>query len=444
MSEIANRSGTKYGASSRGVVLTCLAITVIDGIDLLMYGVVLPTLLNTEQWGITKTTAGLIGSLSLVGMMIGAMGAGYLTDLLGRRPVILACIAVFTLFTTLCSVAPSLEIFGLFRLLAGLGFGGALPTVIALTQEYARSDRRQLYNGIVQAGYPIGGCIIAVSGIFLLPAFGWKSVFWMGAIGGVVVLAIAFRYLPESIAFLAGKGRIDEAEALATRYGVEIAEPEAERGRGDRSHALKVIFSPKYRVSTLMFPLVCFFGLLLGYAMNTWIPQILQSVGYDLGSALTFLLAFNLGSITGVVVLSGLADRFGPRRVISAGFLTGAVTISVLTLQPAQSLVFVFISIVGFAGASQIAVTGFVGIHYPAEVRGTALGFAVGLGRLGGIAGPILTGFILSSSLGTFAVFYVFAVIGVLAAITVALIPRVKSTTISAIESDIALKDGVR
>ncbi|BAH52767.1 MFS transporter [Rhodococcus opacus] len=429
-------SATNGRSSTLAVVATCLAITTLDGLDLIMFGTVLPTLLEKEEWGITAASAGLVGSLSLVGMLIGAMFAGYFTDIVGRRPVILACVVNFSLFTALCAFAPNLELFGLFRFAAGIGFGGALPTVIALTMEYVPFERRQFFNGVIQTGFTIGGCVAAISAIYVIPAYGWHMMFLVGGALGVVVLAITLKTLPESVAFLIQKGRHDEAQAIMVRYSIDmrtesgraVTEDGSDTGRG---RALARLFAPGYRGATVLFPLISFCGLLVAYAMNTWIPQMLRSTGYDLGSALVFLLAFNLGSAMGMVVLSGLADRFGPRPVISTGFVVGAIAVSVLTLEPAQALVFALILLIGFCSASQTAVSGFVGIYYSPRARGTALGLAIGLGRLGGVCGPIVAGLIVGSSLGTQWAFYVFAAVGLVAAALVVAVPKRQPDTVA-------------
>ncbi|MFV9431604.1 MFS transporter [Rhodococcus aetherivorans] len=415
------------------VIATCLVIATLEGLDMIMFSAVLPTLLEEGEWGITAATAGLIGSLSLLGMLVGAIVAGYVTDTVGRRPVILACVVLFSLFTTLGGLASSATLFGVFRFLAGVGFGGALPTVIALTMEYVRKDRRQFYNGVVQTGFTLGGCLIALAAMVVIPSYGWRPLFLIGGGLGLVVLAIAAKTLPESIAFLARTGRVEEVSRIQMRYGVEVEEnPPAKNsggGSGDRSQALRLMFGPQYRVASLLFPLICFCGLLVAYAMGTWIPQILRASGYDLGSALTFLIGFNLGNAMGMVVISGLADRFGSRPVISLGFVAGAAAVVLLTLEPAQAIVFVLVLLIGFFSSSQTAVSGFVGVYYPDRARGTALGLSLGLGRLGGICGPILTGLIVGSSLGVEWAYYIFAVVGVLTAGLVLLVPRINRST---------------
>jgi MFS transporter, AAHS family, benzoate transport protein len=417
-------------SGSRAVVLTCLAVTVLDGIDLLMFGAVLPTLLQDQVWGMTAVEAGLIGSLSLFGMMIGAMLAGYLTDIVGRRPIVLACVALFSVFTGLCALSQNLEMFAIFRLLAGLGFGGALPTVIALTMEYVRLERRQFYNGVIQTGFPIGGAIISVVAIFVIPAFGWHSLFAAAAIIGIGLFVVAYRNLPESLAFLVARGRVEEARALAARYDIgddaesAIALRAASEARPEKKSAFKTLFVPGLRVAAIMFPLISFFGLLVSYGMNTWIPQILRTTGYDLGSALSFMLAFNIGSAIGMVVLTGLADRFGSRRVISTGFIVGAAAVATLVLAPAQALVFTLVLVIGFCASSQTAVYGFAGVFFPPAARGTVLGLCTGLGRLGGVVGPIMVGLVISTSAGATGVFWAFAGVGLAAALLVALVPR--------------------
>ena len=422
---------TVWAAGSRTVVLTCLAVTILDGIDLLMFGAVLPSLLQDQEWGMTTVEAGFVGSLSLIGMMLGAMLAGYLTDIVGRRPIVLVCVASFSVFTGLCAVAPNLELFAAFRLVAGFGFGGALPTVIALTMEYVRVERRQFYNGVIQTGFPIGGAIIAVLAIFVIPAFGWRSLFAAAGVIGIVLFAIAYRNLPESLAFLVARGRTEEATALAERYDLgRSAESSAALRTAEpstpphRRSALRTLFVPRLRIATVLFPLISFFGLLVSYGMNTWIPQILRSTGYDLGSALTFLLAFNVGSAIGMVVLTGLADRFGSRRVIATGFSVGAVAVAVLTIGPAQGAVFALVLLIGFCASSQTTVYGFAGIFYPPAARGTVLGLCTGLGRLGGVAGPIMVGIVMATSAGATGAFWAFAAVGIAAAVLVSLVPR--------------------
>jgi AAHS family benzoate transporter-like MFS transporter len=415
-------------ASSRrglAVVAICFLTIVFDGYDLILYGSVVPSLLAEPGWGIGPAQAGAIGSYALAGMLIGALAAGAVTDVIGRRKIVLVGIAWFSVAMGLCAVAPSAEVLGLFRFLAGLGLGGVLPSAIALTVEYAPRGRRQLYNALMFAGYSVGGVLAAVLALALVADQGWRVMFWIGVAPLVLVLPLAAAFLPESAAYLAARGRRAEAEELAARYGATLdPAPAADIPTGPR-----VLFGPAYRTATLLFGAASFCGLLLVYGLNTWLPQIMREAGYPLGSALQFLLVLNVGAIVGAVGASALADRFGPKPVTAAAFLaaTGCLLLLSQRLDTAVLLLAVAVAGLGSVG-TQILVNGYVAVHYPAATRATALGWALGVGRAGAILGPLFGGWVLASGYGFEWNFYGFAVPALAGALLIALVPRVRGT----------------
>jgi len=419
--------------SGLAVVAICFLTIVSDGYDLIVYGSVLPSLLAEPGWDLGPAEAGAIGSYALAGMLIGALVAGAVTDAVGRRRIVLVGIAWFSLATALCALAPSPGLLGLFRFLAGLGLGGVLPSAIALTVEYAPRGRRQLYNAVMFAGYSVGGVLAAVLALALVTGHGWRIMFWIGVVPLVLVLPLAVRYLPESAGYLLARGRRAEAEALAARYGVELDEPPAERA-GPR-----VLFTPAYRTATLLFGAASFCGLLLVYGLNTWLPQIMRQAGYPLGSALQFLLVLNLGAIAGAVGASALADRFGPKPVTVSAFLaaTGCLLLLSLRLDTAVLLFAVAIAGLGSVG-TQILVNGYVAVHYPAAVRATALGWALGVGRAGAIVGPLFGGWVAGSGLGFEWNFYGFALPALAGLVFIALVPRPARVRAGAVAGEVA------
>jgi AAHS family benzoate transporter-like MFS transporter len=169
-----------YNRTALGVVAICFASIVFDGYDLIVYGTVVPALLEYREWDLTAVEAGAIGSYALIGMLFGAMMVGTITDIVGRRKIMLFCISWFSLFMGLCATAPSPELLGLFRFIAGLGLGGVVPTAIALTIEYAPPHRRSFTNALMFSGYSVGGILAALLAIPLLPAFGWRLMFAIG------------------------------------------------------------------------------------------------------------------------------------------------------------------------------------------------------------------------------------------------------------------------
>ncbi|MGH3088868.1 MAG: MFS transporter [Rubrobacteraceae bacterium] len=338
-------------------------------------------------------------------------------------------IAWFSLSMGLCAMAPSAELFGLFRFIAGLGLGGVVPTAIALTIEYAPPNWRTLANSTMFSGYSIGGILAALLAIALLPDFGFRTMFWIGMLPLVTLLPLAWRFLPESVGFLVANGRRDEAEALARRYGIRIerkdaSSPAATEGRG-RLGALASLFSRSYIAPTMLFWFATFIGLLLVYGFNTWLPQIMREAVYPLGSALSFLLILNLGAILGTPVAGALADRYGRKLITIACFLAAAVCIWLLSFALPTLGLYALVAVAGLGAiGTTILVNACCAQYYPAGSRATGLGWSLGIGRLGAIAGPLFGGFIAASQLGFEWNFYAFAVLALLGGFFMLLLPR--------------------
>lgn len=411
------------------VVALCCATIIIDGYDLIVYGTVVPSLLDgSAEWKLSEAETGLIGAYALVGMLFGAMMTGTVTDLVGRRRIMLGCIAWFTAAMGVAAIAPTPGFFGFARFLAGLGLGGVVPTAIALTIEYAHPRHRSRTNGLMFSGYSVGGILAALTAIAVIPQLGWRAMFWVGVVLGVALLPVAWRLLPESASFLLARGRREEAETLARRYRLALEEPPAAGDGAPRGlSTLKALFVPRYVAGTLLFWLGTGVGLLLVYGLNTWLAQIMREAGYPLGSALAFLLVLNLGAIIGTPLFGALADRVGSKPVTLGMFLTAALCIFLLSFELPSFLLFV---LVGIAGACTIGTTILVNAYtanfYPAHMRATGLGWALGVGRLGAILGPIYGAFILASGWGLDANFYAFAAPAVLGAVSMLLIPALR------------------
>ncbi|MGX9899775.1 MFS transporter [Arthrobacter sp. SA17] len=169
------------------VIFLCFLAIVFDGYDLVVYGAIVPKLLAYEPWGLTPVQTGAIGSYALAGMFIGAILIGYLTDVVGRRKIMMVSIASFSLLMLLTAWAPTPELFGLFRFLAGLGLGGVIPTAIALTVEFSKLNRRNFNNALMFSGYAVGGILAALLSLAFLPTLGFQG---MLALGGIPLIAV--------------------------------------------------------------------------------------------------------------------------------------------------------------------------------------------------------------------------------------------------------------
>lgn len=404
------------------VVVICLVTIVFDGYDLIVYGAVVPALTAPgSEWHLTLPQAGAIGSYALMGMVVGTLIVGALTDVLGRRRIMLASIAWFSIAMGLSAMAPSPEIFGAMRFVTGIGLGGVVPTAIALTVEYAPPHRRNFNNALMFSGFSIGGVLAAVLAINLLPDHGFRVLFWVGMAPLLIVVPLAWKFLPESAAYLLARGRRAEAEALAARYGIPLP---AEPGSMEKKSAIAILFAGNRIIATFLFGAASFIGLLLVYGLNQWLPKIMTTAGFPLGSALTFLLVLNVGAVVGSLLVSLLADRWGSKAVTIAAFGSAAASLAVLATKPEAGLLMALIAVAGFGTTgTQILINGYVATHYPASARATALGWSLGIGRIGAIVGPTYGAWLLASGRGIEWNFYGFAIPAVIGALIIAAVP---------------------
>lgn len=416
------------------VLFWCALIIIFDGYDLVIYGVVLPVLM--KEWGLTPLQAGALGSYALFGMMFGALIFGSLSDRLGRKPVIALCVVLFSGFTVLNGFARDPLEFGICRFIAGLGIGGVMPNVVALMSEYAPKKIRSTLVAIMFSGYSVGGMLSAGLGIVLLPAFGWQSVFYV-AIVPLLLLPLILRFLPESVGFMVRKGREDEARNVLQRI-----EPTYVPQSGDSfvAGALKAAGAPVVQLfrdgralSTLMLWVAFFCCLLMVYALNSWLPKLMVSAGYGLGSSLTFLLVLNFGAIFGAVGGGWIGDRFKLQKVLVAFFIIAAISISLLGFNSPTVVLYGLIAIAGATTiGTQILAYACVAQFYPMAIRSTGLGWASGVGRTGAIVGPLLGGALVGIQLPLHLNFMAFAVPGVVAAMAMCFVYQRQSKAASA------------
>lgn len=387
------------GARSWVVPLAWTAV-LLDGFDLVVLGTVLPVLLRGHVWGLTPATASVVSTVGLIGMMLGGLLVGTITDVIGRRKSLIISVAVFSVCTLLCAFAPGVFVFGLLRFLAGLGLGGCLPTAITLVTEYARSGRGGSATTTVMTGYHVGAVLTALLGIVLIQPLGWRAMFVAGALPAVVLIPMMLKYLPESEVF-------EQVRA-------------SERTAG---HAVKGLVRGGMLRATIAFWVTSFMGLLLVYGLNTWLPEIMRQAGYPLGAALSLLLTLNLGGIAGLLVAGRVADRAGIRPSVIGWFIGAALFLALLSVKlPAVGL-YAAVFLTGcFVFSAQVLVYAYIGRTYPDAIRATGLGWAAGIGRLGAISGPILGGALLTAGIAYPWGFYAFAVVGALGAVGVSLV----------------------
>ncbi|HLV76603.1 MAG TPA: aromatic acid/H+ symport family MFS transporter [Marinobacter sp.] len=408
------------------VLFWCTLIIIFDGYDLVIYGVVLPLLM--EQWNLSPQVAGLMGSSALFGMMFGAMGFGMLSDRLGRKKTILICVVLFSLTTVINGMATNPWQFGVLRFIAGLGIGGVMPNVVSLMSEYSPRRSRSTLVALMFSGYAVGGMMSAGLGIWIVPNFGWEIMFYLAAVP-LVILPLMLRYLPESVAFLMTRKREAEARDILRKVApaLDIRETDTLTVPPTPENKAPVLelFRDGRAFSTMMFWVAFFCCLLLVYALGSWLPKLMSMAGYELSSSLMFLMVLNIGAIFGAVGGGWLADRWSLRSVLSSFFVLAAGSLVLLGF---ENPIWFLYALVGVAGAttigSQILLYAYVAQYYPTSIRSTGLGWASGIGRNGAIVGPIIGGTLLALALPHHMNFMLLAIPGAIATIAITLVGR--------------------
>ncbi|AFJ47862.1 MFS transporter [Shimwellia blattae] len=414
-------------AATRRVLLACWLSILFEGYDVGVMGAVLSSMAEDSRWGLTPMQLGALSSYALVGMFFGACVAGTLSERIGRRRMLLLCVGLFSLAMLATAWAPTPFWFGVARLIGGLGLGGVIPMAAALTVEYSPPARRSYNYGIMYSGYSLGILCAALVAMWLIPHFGWRSVIGVGALPLLALVPIA-RLLPESLEYLVSRGRMDEARQLAQQLGVPLPQTGAPHPGAQQPgwrHTLGLLFSPAWLRATLCFWVALFCGMLLVYGLNTWLPTIMRKSGYALGPSLLFLVVFSLTSAIGGLCLGRIADRLGARRAVALSYLLGAAGICALMFKHSLGVNILLTGIAGLGSISaSLILTGYLATWYPGASRAAATGWALSFARIGAMSGPLFGAWIAGSGLALSWNFAAFALVSLVAALAVLLLPR--------------------
>ena len=299
-----------------------------------------------------------------------------------------------------------------------------MPNVVALMTEYAPKRIRSTLVAVMFSGYAIGGMASALLGSFLVVDYGWKIMFYIAVIP-LLALPLLWKFLPESLMFMTKKGETEKVRAVVHKIAPELNIPSTASFKLDEPVAgdeapLRALFQQGRMFSTLMFWVAFFMCLLMVYALGSWLPKLMIQAGYSLGASMLFLFALNIGGMVGAIGGGVLADKFHLKPVLTIMFTVGAIALILLGYNSPQAVLYGLIAIAGAATiGSQILLYTFVAQFYPAAVRSTGMGWASGIGRIGAIVGPVLTGALLTLELPHQMNFLVIAIPGVIAALAI-------------------------
>ena len=401
------------------VIGLCMFFNMLDGFDITAMAIVASAV--SGELALTADKLGWIFSFALAGMMAGAMFLAPFADLVGRRRMIIASIALVGVSIMLTAQATSLPEFIVLRFISGLGAGTMLACQATLAAEYSPERYRALSVALVTSGYPLGAMCTSVVANLVMPEFGWRGMFWFGGGLTFAMTLVAWFFIPESLKFLIERRPADALQKanrvlrklkktpLAELPAVNAGLSPARRGLID---TMLLLVAPAHRRVTLTLWITFFLCFAALYFLMSWVPKLMVDAGYSESVGRDAFFLFNFGGVLGIYLLGGLSTRFKLTNLIFALLALSAAGMVVFALAPADKiLLLAMIFIVGLCQQG-----GFTGLYsaaakaYPTSIRSTGIGWCVGLGRSGAVIGPAVAGYLIYFGFDMSANFIVFAV----------------------------------
>lgn len=404
----------------------CFLIVLVDGFDTQAVAFAAPLLRHELQGG--PHALGALFSAGLFGGLVGGLVFGSLGDRIGRKPILVGAMAIVAVGSLATALAQGASTLAALRFFTGLGLGGAIPGVIALAAEYAPPGRRKLIVAMVFSGFPLGAVVGSLVSALVMPELGWRAVFVIGGVAPAILLPLTLFLAPESLAHLRGR---PGGEALVVRIAARVGARQVEALGAEPPHAaprnaIADLFREGRAAGTTLLWAICFLSLLATYCTINWLPTLVRDAGLPLKTAVLAAGAINIGSVVGNIVLSRLGDRYSPYGPIAIAYLLGGVCVGLIGQATASSAAMLLACLAAgaFAVGAQLSVTALIAAYYPARLRATGVGWSFGVGRLGGVAGPMFAGWLLAADVGFSALMFLIGGISLLSAIAVFLLGR--------------------
>lgn len=346
------------------VVGICFFIAALEGYDIQAFGVSAPHMAPELKLG--PEQMGLAGSAAMLGLMLGALGGGWLADRVGRKPVLAGSVLAFGLFSILTALAHNFETLTLARLATGIGFGGAMPNLIAVATEISPPEKRIATTTSMFCGLPAGGALVALFARWGGESLDWRTLFFIGGVLPILLVPVILTLLPE------------------TRPEPDPAEDH---------NLVRGLFGGGRIPATLLIWLIFGLDLLVTYLLLNWLPTLVIAKGFTAADGATASLWQNVASVVGALILGRLSDRYGSRWLLIGVFALLALAMSGLSAATTMTGVAIYAAAAGFTVVGGLYVLyGVAPTYYPPHVRAMGVGAAIAVGRLGSIIGPLLAG----------------------------------------------------
>jgi AAHS family 4-hydroxybenzoate transporter-like MFS transporter len=419
----------RTGAVQYAIVVLCGLVMFLDGFDTQAISYMAPSI--AKEWGLPKDLLGPIFSSALVGLMIGYLLVAPLSDRFGHRKLVIISTLAFALLTLATIFATNVTELIVLRFVTGIALGSLIPSAIALTTEFSPKRLRATFVLAIYCGFSLGFVAAGAFAAWSIPVHGWRSMLWIGAIAPLIVTLLELVYLPESMDFLIRtKARPERVWRVVRR--IESALPDQcpthfVTELDEQRSAIGSLFSSGRAAGTLIIWLVFMLNLAEFYALQSWLPTILTNVGYSLNTVALATTLTTTGGIVAAFAVGPAMDRIGPYGSLATLYLAGVLFVALFgfSIGGPNWLLLTAAFCAGFCiSGGQKSVIALAAIFYPAPIRSTGVGWALGIGRLGGIGGPLLIGALLACQLSAQAIIYSAAIPMFLAGLLVMLLGR--------------------
>ncbi len=393
VSDVLDRS--KVSRHHLWALVICALCMIVDGFDVQAMGYVAPALI--KEWGIAKEAFGTVFGAGLLGMAVGAIFLAPLADKFGRRPILITAILLLSVSMFATIMADNIRYLIIVRFIAGISLGAIVPNAVSLAGEFSPVKIRITTMMIISSGFIFGGVIGGIISASVIPIFGWQSVFLIGAIAPLALVILMFFKLPESLLFLTVKGKrkgyiVDWLIKLGYKEAISQDTQFITHETKRNGVALIQLFKNNLAIGTVMLWVIIFMNMLANFFLATWLPVLMTEAGHNQSQAVWAGAVFWIGGLVGNLILGWIIDRKGFGVILSVTFVGAIIAIgSIGQLTTNLSLVLMVIGAAGFCilGA-QVALNALSAVFYPTEFRSTGAGFALGIGRLGSVFGPLI------------------------------------------------------
>ena len=402
------------GRAQIGVLLIALLLNMLDGFDVTAMAFAAHGI--GEQLHIATDKLGIVFSVATAGMMIGAMFIAPISDTIGRRAMIIICVASIGTSMLLTAFATSLWQLVILRAITGLGVGSMLASLAAIASEYTPEKYRSFSVVFITAGYPLGATLGGVLIAPLIPQYGWQLVFVAGGLTTLLMLIAVFFFIPDSLQFLSNKqpqNALQRINAILNRLGrpaISTLPRRASAQSIDKANVVSLL-KPGRRSRTIRLWAASFFCLTSLYFLLSWVPKLVINAGLSESTGVYASVAFNGGGVLGIIILGLMAARISLSTLIGSFLCIAAVGMLTFALADGMNYLMWYLGVIGFFLSA-----GFTGLYavaakaYPTELRATGIGWAIGLGRVGAVVGPFAGGLLIAAGLSMELNFIIFGV----------------------------------